>query len=429
MVPSLVTAVPGPTGALERTILDAAPAIERWFEREWSACPAPFYSSVDVRHAGFKLAPVDTNLYPGGWNNLAPAMLARATEAARAALQRLQPAEPTLLLIPENHTRNLFYLANVARLQQLLQGAGLQVRVGSLLPEVLSPTELALPDGATLLLEPLRRRGARIGLDGFDPALVLLNNDLSAGVPAPLQELQGQRLLPPLHAGWHVRRKSTHFRHHEAVATRLARLLGIDPWLLHPLSTHCGGLDFAEGIGLQRLQHEVDALLKRIGQHYAEHGIGDKPFVVVKADNGTYGMGIMTVRDAAELSQLGRRARNKMHIIKDGQQTTGVIVQEGVPTLERVDGGTAETVVYMLDCQVAGAFHRVHPERGTDQNLNAPGARFVPLAEAAVDAAASKDRFYPYAVAARLAALAAAHEVQAGDAAQDAMPEAGCRCA
>jgi glutamate--cysteine ligase len=151
--------------------------------------------------------------------------------------------------------------------------------------------------------------------------------------------------------------------------------------------------------------------------------------VVVKADNGTYGMGIMTVRDAAEQSQLGRRARNKMHIIKDGQQTTDVIVQEGLPTLERVDGGTAETVVYMLDRQVAGAFHRVHPERGTDQNLNAPGARFVPLAHAPAGAPASEDRFYPSAVAARLAALAAAHEVQAGDAAQDAMPEAGCRCA
>jgi glutamate--cysteine ligase len=137
-------------------------------------------------------------------------------------------------------------------------------------------------------------------------------------------------------------------------------------------------------------------------------------------------MGIMTVRDAAELSQLGRRARNKMHVIKDGRQTSDVIVQEGVPTCEQVAGGTAETVVYLMDCKVAGAFHRVHAERGTDQNLNAPGARFVPLAEAADTAF---NRFYPYAVAARLAALAAAHELQACDTAQDATPKPVSRCA
>jgi glutamate--cysteine ligase len=427
MVPSLVTALNGPLSELERMILDANAAIERWFDREWRACPAPFYASVDVRHAGFKLAPVDTNLYPGGWNNLAPAMLARAAQAAREALERSSAADATLLLIPENHTRNLFYLSNVAQLQRLLQEAGLQVRVGSLLPELQAATEVVLPDGTSLRLEPLRRRGARVGLDGFDPALVLLNNDLTAGVPPQLQDLHGgQALLPPLHAGWHVRRKSTHFRHHEAVATRLARLLGMDPWLLHPLSGHCGGLDFAEGIGLQRLQHEVDVLLGRIRARYAEHGIAQPPFVVVKADNGTYGMGIMTVRDAAELSQLGRRARNKMQVIKDGRQTSDVIVQEGVPTCEQVAGGTAETVVYLMDRKVAGAFHRVHAERGTGQNLNAPGARFVPLAEAADTAF---NRFYPYTVAARLAALAAAHELQAGDTAQDTTPKPVSRCA
>ena len=51
------------------------PAIERWFRLEWMEHTPPFYSSVDIRNAGFKLAPVDTNLYPGGWNNLTQEML------------------------------------------------------------------------------------------------------------------------------------------------------------------------------------------------------------------------------------------------------------------------------------------------------------------------------------------------------------------
>ena len=70
MVPHLTTALTGPINELEQRILDSMPAIERWFRLEWMEHTPPFYTSVDIRNAGFKLAPVDTNLFPGGWNNL-----------------------------------------------------------------------------------------------------------------------------------------------------------------------------------------------------------------------------------------------------------------------------------------------------------------------------------------------------------------------
>ena len=75
MVPHLVTALTGPINELEQRILDSMPAIERWFRLEWMEHTPPFYTSVDIRNAGFKLAPVDTNLFPGGWNNLTTPML------------------------------------------------------------------------------------------------------------------------------------------------------------------------------------------------------------------------------------------------------------------------------------------------------------------------------------------------------------------
>jgi len=100
----------------------------------------------------------------------------------------------------------------------------------------------------------------------------------------------------------------------------------------------------------------------------------------VKADAGTYGMGIMTVRDPKELVDLNRKSRNKMSVIKDGQEVTEVILQEGVPTYERVNDAVAEPVVYMIDRYVVGGFYRVNAERGIDENLNSPGASFVPLA-------------------------------------------------
>lgn len=73
MVPHLTTALTGPLAELEKHVLDAMPAIERWFRLQFIEHTAPFYSSVDLRNSGFKLAPVDTNLGPAGFNNLNPA--------------------------------------------------------------------------------------------------------------------------------------------------------------------------------------------------------------------------------------------------------------------------------------------------------------------------------------------------------------------
>ena len=144
MVPHLVTALTGPLQALERRMLEATPQIERWFRLEWQDHTPPFYGSVDLRNAGFKLAPVDTNLFPGGFNNLSEAMLPLAVQAAMVAIDKYCPDARNLLLIPENHTRNTFYLENVARLLAILRQTGLNVRLGSLNPEITAPTELAL---------------------------------------------------------------------------------------------------------------------------------------------------------------------------------------------------------------------------------------------------------------------------------------------
>jgi glutamate--cysteine ligase len=155
------------------------------------------------------------------------------------------------------------------------------------------------------------RSKRRLGLKDFDPCTILLNNDLSAGAPGILEDMHEQYLLPPLHAGWSVRRKSTHFKSYEEVSKRFGKLLGIDPWLINPMFGKCGDVDFAEGKGMDCLQSNVDALLTKIRRKYKEYGINEKPFVVVKADNGTYGMGIMTVRDVKELEALNRKTKQQ----------------------------------------------------------------------------------------------------------------------
>jgi glutamate--cysteine ligase len=424
MVPHLVTALTGPINELEQRILESLPAIERWFRLEWMEHTPPFYTSVDLRNAGFKLAPVDTNLFPGGFNNLTPEMLPLAVQAAMAAVEKICPEAKNLLLIPEKHTRNTFYLMNVARLKQIFHQAGLNVRLGTLDDTIKTPTDIELPDGSSLTVEPLVRTRGRIGLKDFDPCTVLLNNDLSAGIPKILENLHEQYLLPPLHAGWAVRRKTNHFQAYEEVAKKFSKLLGMDPWLINPMFSGCGEVNFSDGTGSECLMTHSEALLAKIKRKYKEYGINEKPFLIVKADAGTYGMGIMTVRDPKELTDLNRRARNKMSVIKDGQEVSEVILQEGVPTYERVNDAVAEPVVYMIDRYVVGGFYRVNAERGIDENLNSPGASFVPLAFAESNqlpkpgvkpGASAPNRFYMYGVVARLAMLAASYELEATD--------------
>jgi glutamate--cysteine ligase len=420
MVPHLTTALTGPLLELERKFLDSRTEIEQWFRAQWHEHTPPFYASVDLRNAGFKLAPVDTNLFPGGFNNLNPVFVPLCVQAAMSAIEKICPEARNLLLVPENHTRNLFYLQNVAQLANILRHAGLNVRIGSLIADLAEPATVTLADGSALLLEPLRRSNGRLGLADFDPCVILLNNDLSAGIPDILRDLHEQVVMPPLHAGWVTRRKSRHFACYDRVAGEFAQAMGIDPWLVNPDFAVCGEIDFHERQGEECLAANVDTVLTRMRAKYRQYEVKERPFVIVKADAGTYGMGIMTVYDAAEVKNLNRKQRNKMAVVKEGLQVTEVIIQEGVHTFETIDGNVAEPVVYMIDRYVVGGFYRVNTERGRDENLNAPGMRFEPLAfetccslpdpYCAPDA--PPNRFFAYGVVARLALLAAAVELE-----------------
>jgi glutamate--cysteine ligase len=185
----------------------------------------------------------------------------------------------------------------------------------------------------------------------------------------------------------------------------------MDPWLINPMYARCGEVNFSDGSGAECLMSNAETLLGKIRRKYKEYGIQEKPFIIVKADAGTYGMGIMTVRDPKDLADLNRRSRNKMSVIKDGQEVSEVILQEGVPTYERVNESVAEPVVYMIDRYVVGGFYRVNPERGNDENLNSPGGelraaglrRLEPAAKPGTKPGVSApNRFYMYGVIGRL---------------------------
>ncbi|MFC3908416.1 glutamate--cysteine ligase [Legionella dresdenensis] len=420
-VPHLTTVHSGPLYHIEQVLLDKVATIEAWFREKWQQTPPPLTSSVDLRHAGFKLSPVDTNLYPAGFNNLNRDFLPLCVQAAQSVLMDYLPTCRNILLLPENHTRNKFYLDSLAILRSILTQAGFVVRIGSLDPTVTSPLEMTNNSGETLVFEPLIRKGDCVGLADFDACLLVLNNDLSTGVPEILQGLK-QRIRPTAKLGWSSRLKSSHFQYFDDVANEFCKLVDLDPWVINPCFKAVEGVDFMAQEGMDNLISEVDRILQIIKDKYTAYNINQRPFVIVKADNGTYGMSVMTVYDAKELTELNRKQRTRMSASKGSQKVERVLIQEGVYTFETMpDGAVAEPVVYMIGQFVVGGFYRVHKERGMDENLNAPGMHFEPLAFAQACNTPRGDlkpldcpnRFYAYGVIARLAALAAAREIEA----------------
>ncbi|MDK4679711.1 glutamate--cysteine ligase [Kingella negevensis] len=375
----------------EQTILKNHSKIEAWFRSQWKQHQPPFYGSVDIRNAGYKIASIDMNLFPGGFNNLNPNFIPLATIAAQDAIERACETAKSVLLIPENHTRNTYYLQNVYALATILRNAGFEVRIGSFNPELTEATEFETALGDKLLIEPLQRTRERVHLaDGFSPCFVLLNNDLSAGIPEILQGIS-QTVLPPLHGSWTTRRKTHHFEAYNQVAKEFAELLQIDEWQINPYFEQISGLNFQEREGEDALADAVERVLAKIQAKYDEKGITDKPFVIVKADAGTYGMGVMSVKSADEVRGLNRKNRNKMAKVKEGLEVSEVIVQEGIYTYETLNGAVSEPVVYMMDRFVIGGFFRVHEGRGNDENLNAGGMVFVPLNQSIPNAGSTND--------------------------------------
>ena len=421
VIPNLTTSLSGPLLALEKQFLERQIAIETWFRKAWVDTPAPIQSSVDLRNAGYKLAPVDTNLFPGGFNNLSPDTMPLCIQAAQATFDIEFPGCEKILLVPENHTRNIFYMENIATLKDILKNAGFQIRVGTLLPEITEPLNVDLPSGKSLTLEPIKRENDTLFTENFRPCIVMLNNDLAEGTPELLKNIT-QSIRPPLQLGWSERLKSSHFAFYAKVTQRFADDIGIDSWYLNPSFTTVDNVDFNSKDSLVEIAEAADKLLTEIGQNYRARNITAQPFVMVKSDSGTYGMSVLPVTDAKSILTLNRKERSKMSAQKGKGSVERVIIQEGVPSVETVgpENAVAEPVVYMLGHHVVGGFYRIHKDKRDNENLNSPGMQFEPLAfkdacntpDKKQDPDSSLNRFYAYSVVARLALLAAAHELK-----------------
>jgi len=353
-------------------------AINQWFA-QYEPVYTPIYSSVDIRDAGFKIAVVDTNLFPAGFNNLCEHGLADAVDLIRNAIHKRVPGAKSIVIAAEEHTRNTWYLENVRILQEIINKAGFEVRIATFFEteptfcdQAAHALEFETATGASVKIHCFKRLLERIKNNKTKVDLIIMNNDLSGGIPEALREVKVP-IFPSMHAGWHARYKSEHFRWTNDLIEEFAKIAGVDPWQFSCLYELVEDVDVNKEEDQQRLYQAGVKLFAAIQDKYTEHGIDDKPFIFIKSDSGTYGRGVTPIEDPQQILELNRKERNDLERGKGGATVHRFLLQEGVPTIHRIEESPSEVCIYQIDNNLIGGFYRYHTAKGSRENLNSPG--------------------------------------------------------
>jgi len=360
--------------SLQNLINEKREDILKWVDKKRKEVTLPIYSSFDIRDNGVKATVVDSNLFPAGFNNLTQPSKDLASVYFKEYIPTICKSK-NVLLIPEAHTRNLFYLSNLNSLKSILTNAGYNVVLGSIREDIDELLEIEDSDGKKLVLEKMKNVNGTLQTKNFEQGTILLNNDFSVKAPDLLRNVK-ECIAPPLKLGWLHRRKSNHFKHFCELIKEFTDHVGIDEWLLCPMTKEVNNIDFASGKNMDQVVTEVDKMIEVVKEKHEQYGIKEKPYVFIKDNSGTYGMGILTVHSGKEVLELNTKERRKMKAGKEKSQINSVIIQDGVSTKHKINGKTAESVIYSVAGKVVGGFMRIHDEKDEKANLNAPGAKF-----------------------------------------------------
>ena len=385
--------------------------IQDWFRKESEGLFLPFYSSFDIRDSGLKVAPVDANIFPAGFNNICPTDQESAVDVVKNYFIRHYPDFKKVILLTEEHTNNPYYWDNVNTLGTLLIEAGLDVRLA--VPRSLpAPLKVTSAKGAELEVFGAERVGGRVRAGNLVADLIISNNDFSESYQDWVSGLETP-INPPHQLGWHQRQKSAFFQEYNQLAEDFANVVGIDPWLLQVKTTRFAEFDVNDDASRAKLADVVDATMQSLREQYRERSLNAEPFVFVKNNSGTYGLGVIQVNSGDEVRNWNYKSRKKMKAAKGGREIEQVIVQEGIPTVLTDQGATAEPTIYMIGCQLAGGFLRTHESKGPKENLNSPGAVYKRLCVSDLNVSVEGHPYENvYGWLAKIGFLAIAHEAR-----------------
>ena len=388
--------------------------ISDWFAEKSKNTNLHFYNSVDIRHFGHKIAPIDNNCFPAGFNHLSEESKKIASAKVKEYLNKNFPKVQKILIIAESHTKNLRYLENVLSLKNIILDADYAVEIANLNPEISDILEIDLENNQKIKINKIIKKDNRIlTKNDFNPDLIISNNDFTDGITEILQNIE-QKIIPSPDFGWFIRSKAEHFRNYNLFAKEFANLIEIDSWLISTKFDIADNLNFKQQIGMDNLVIKTAKILDQLKEKYQQYQIKSDPYCFIKADSGTYGMAIMNVSSSDELVSLNKKNRNKMNMLKGNIQNHRVIIQEGVPTIDRIKGFNAEPMIYMVGGEVVGNLFRYNQARDERSNLNSGTMEFSDLNilnDSDINLGASRQEIIKiYEIIARISALATSLE-------------------
>jgi len=395
--------------ALHKNFCKSNSKIADWYCQKLQTMPYPIYSSYDIRNAGFKIANVDGNIYPAGFNNICGNDQDHAGELFSEYLENNYGSKiEKILLVTEEHTNNPYYWDNIFTIDKLLKEAGKSVVVA--FPRKLAePLSLTSAQGHVIQVVS----GYPDDLKSFKPDLILSNNDFSLPLAEWSKSWTAVPCNPPRELGWYQRKKSNYFAHYNRLAEEFAQLISEDPFLFNVRTESFSDFSLEDHDAIERLKNRIDAMLEKIRADYRQRGIAQEPFLFVKNNSGTYGLGVVRVSRGQDIVDWNSKSRKKMKAAKGGRDVTEVILQEGIPSQVQSEGIVAEPVIYMIGSELGGGFLRTHADKDATESLNSPGAIFKRLCVS--DLIVSLEG-HPlenvYGWSARLGLLAIAHEAQ-----------------
>ncbi|MCH8013453.1 MAG: glutamate--cysteine ligase [Candidatus Dadabacteria bacterium] len=352
--------------------------LDSWISNQIGKVFIPLYTSVDIRISDHKVVPVDTNVFPAGFNNLSEIFKKQASSLFKDYFHREYPNANNILIIPELHTRNTFYWENISVLKSILENVGYRVEVGIISDDNLpDEMEFEAASGKSVKAYRATKKDNKVVTSNYTPDLLLINNDFSEKCPKTLRDIL-QPVEPPVEIGWHTRKKSVHFEFYNKLAGEVAEILGIDPWVISIETISKQGVDFDSREDREKVAQVVDSMISKLKTEYEARGIKEDPYLFIKSNSGTYGMAVVNVSSGNDVIGFNSEKRKRMRVSKGGNPVRDVVIQEGVPTSLKFGLDiTAEPVFYLIDTQVAGGFLRLNKSRNEFENLNSRGMEFV----------------------------------------------------
>lgn len=352
-------------------------ALVDWYQKRLESAYVPFYSSYDVRDAAFKISNVDGNIFPAGFNNICQVDKDNAPEAMETFLKKKYPDTKKILILTEEHLKNLYYWENVIAICQFLDEAGYEVRAGMISENFSEKTTITSFSGKEIEVHPIFSKEGQLQTEGFSPDLVISNNDFSRAYEET--DFSKTTVIPAKELGWYQRKKHCYFKYYNEIAKEFAAIIDEDPWLFSVTTHLFNNFDVANEESRKDLAGLVDNTLGEIAAKYKEHGIDAKPYVFIKNNAGTYGLGVIEAHSGEDIINWNYKSKKKMKAAKGGGGIGEVIVQEGVPTALTEGDASAEPVIYMVGDDLVGGFLRTHEKKDAQQSLNSPGAVYKKL--------------------------------------------------